>query len=293
MPPIVEAALDAGRKTKHRAFVGWKRARLAWSFRSEPRHRDRFARRPYVYREDDFASLALGPIPDPGPARRDPVDRVIYTFWTGDNPITPNRARSLDQLRRLNEPEGIDVLLITPSNLGEYLAPEVPLSDLYDRLHVVHRADYLRAYFLHVHGGGYADIKCPVTHWRGAFDRMDASTAWMMSDFEPSRFFSPAFADRRLERLLQRTSPTHLHQIAFIARKATPLSTQWWEMVQAKLEAHREQLTRHPGVGRDGGENYPLPWTGILGQIIDPLAVKYADHVIHDRSMELLQSDYL
>lgn len=284
---------DLARQTKHRAFVAYKNWRFPISLRLEPLHRRLYQAHPYVYDEQDFADLGLGPLAPPAPERADPIDRVIYTFWTGHNELTPNRQRNLDELRRLNEPLGIRVALVTPDNLSDFVVPEVPLSDLYESLHVVHRADYLRAYLLHVRGGGYSDIKAPASDWAGAFDRMDASPAWLSGDFKPSRYLTPAFTDRRLERLMRRTSPTHVFQCAFIARPATPLTSEWWTLLNEKVEANREALLAHPGEGRFGGPGYPLAWTSILGQIIDPLTVKYAPRVAHDHSLELRQTDYL
>lgn len=263
------------------------------SFALEPAHRRLYALRPYRYRPADFAALGLGPRAADPPARTDPVDRVIYTFWTGSNELTPNRRRNLDELRRLNEPDGVRVELVTPDNLVDFIDPAVPLSDLYESLHVVHRSDYLRAYLLHTRGGGYADIKRPVQSWAGAFAALDASPAWLVGDAKPSRYLTPAFADARLERLMRRTSPAHVFQCALLARPRTPLTAEWWALLTAKLEANRAALLAHPGVGRTGGEGYPLAWTGILGQIIDPLSVKYADRVGHDQRLALIQSDYL
>ena len=57
----------------------------------------------------------------------------------------------------------------------------------YRDLHVVHRSDYLRAYFLHFFGGGYTDIKEPIGSWAAAFDRFDASSAWLCGPHKPSR----------------------------------------------------------------------------------------------------------
>lgn len=293
MSSAAYSLVAVARSAKHRAFVAYKKARYPVSMRLEPTHRALYQHFPYRYRAEDFTGLKLGAKARPGTPSTAPLDRVIYTFWTGDNELTPNRRRSLDAMRRLNEPAGVRVELITPDNLADHLDPSVPLSDLYESLHVVHRSDYLRAYFLHVHGGGYSDIKQPVSAWSGAFDRMDASDAWLMGDHKPSCFLTPAFADKRLERLMRWTSPSHVFQCAFIARPQTPLTREWWRLLNDKLEANREALLAHPGTGRFGGDGYPFAWTAVLGQLIDPLCVKYAEHVTHDASMALLQHDYL
>jgi len=59
----------------------------------------------------------------------------------------------------LKENSGVKVELITSKNLTKYIKPEDPLPEGFQYLHYVHRADYLRTYFMHHYGGGYADIK--------------------------------------------------------------------------------------------------------------------------------------
>lgn len=285
-------ALQALQRIKHGAFVSYKASRYPVSLRLEPIHRWLYSLRSYTYDPRDFESLGLGPREDGLVSRSETVPRRIYCFWTGDNPLTPNRQRSLDSLRRLHDPDGIEVVLVTPKNLEGHLVAGHPLHEDYERLHVVHRADYLRAYFLHFHGGGYVDIKEPAASWAPAFGRMDRSDAWLMGDHKPSRYLSPDFPEEDLERLMRRTSPAHIFQCAFIARPLTPLTSEWWARVNDVVDSVAEDLLAHPGVGRRGGDGYPLRWTQLLGQIIDPLTVKYSDKVLHDGSLRLSQRDY-
>lgn len=49
--------------------------------------------------------------------------------------------------------------LITLDSLPPWIDPEIPLHPSFDHLSTIHRSDYLRCYFMHVHGGGYTDIK--------------------------------------------------------------------------------------------------------------------------------------
>lgn len=97
------------------------------------------------------------------------IDRKVYMFWTGNNAITENRARNIE-LTKNNL--GVDLLLVTPDNLGEYILPEYPLHPAYQYLSNVHKSDYLRAYFMHHHGGGYADVKLFENDWNSAFNHL-------------------------------------------------------------------------------------------------------------------------
>lgn len=290
---MVSRAAQWAREVKHEAFVRYKSVRWPVSVAVEPARRALYARRPYAYDPADLAQLDLGPRPSADDEQRRPVPRVIYSFWTGDNPLTPNRRRSLERMREVHAATDVEVVLVTPDDLLRYLVPEAPLHPSYHDLHVVHRSDYLRAYFLHFHGGGYADIKAPEASWARAFDDLSASDAWLLSSHKPSRFLTPAFSDARLERLMRRTSPVHAYQCSMIARSRTPLTADWWRLLNSRLDDVADCLAAHPGVGRYGGEGYPLPWTGVLGQILDPVTVKYQDKVTFSADVALNQADYL
>ena len=44
-------------------------------------------------------------------------------------------------------------------NLSSWIAEKSPLHPAYNYLSSVHKADYLRCYLMHHHGGAYSDIK--------------------------------------------------------------------------------------------------------------------------------------
>ena len=70
---------------------------------------------------------------------------------------------------------GVDLVLVTPDNLGEWLVDDSPLHPAYEDLSLIHRSDYLRGYLMHHHGGGYIDIKQPLGSWVA---RAFSSRAW-------------------------------------------------------------------------------------------------------------------
>ena len=100
------------------------------------------------------------------------IERVIYIFWTGDNEITPNRMEGIHSLEKVC---GVKVQLITPKNLPDYIKQDDPLPEAYQYLSFVHRADYLRTYFMYHYGGGYADIKPTSASWIRAFNTLECS----------------------------------------------------------------------------------------------------------------------
>lgn len=278
---------------KHKVMITWLRP---WQYslinRTEPLVQAWHRIHPYTYDPAHFRSLGLD-YDAPGTADvTRPVPRVIYAFWTGDNAMSPVRAEAYTTLVEANS--GVPVVLVTPEKLDQYVLPEHPLHPAYEHLHYVHRADYLRAYFLHFHGGGYADIKRTVNSWAPAFDRMDASDAWMMGYRNPVRWMTPNFSDPSLNRLMRRTSDLRLGQAAYIARPGTPLTTEWLWHMERRLDAALATLTEHPGDARGSDPEYPLGWNEILAQVIDPLTVKYHEHLMYEPSLLYdTDADYL
>lgn len=103
----------------------------------------------------------------------DLAEEKIFTFWTGNNPMSKNRKKCLSMMREIC---GVDIILITPENLYDYILKEHPLSKFYDCLSLVHKSDYLRSYFMYYYGGGYSDIKTPTNSWRGAFSLLNSNS---------------------------------------------------------------------------------------------------------------------
>lgn len=272
--------IGALRTFKHRAFRATRPARLLYYDLTEPLVQAWHRRFPYHYDPSDFTGTFVTHDEPLTRTTTEPVPRRIFTFWTGDNAMTDDRRAGLDALRRLNP--DLEFLLITPASLDDWLLPEHPLHPSYEHLHFVHRADYLRCYFLHFHGGGYADIK-PATHpWAASFDRMDASDAWLMGYRNPVRWMTPNFTDPHLQKLMVRTSDLRLGQNAYISRPKTPISSEWWRQLNLVLDQAAPVLAQHPGDARGSDPDYPLVWTGILAQILDPLTVKYSEHLAYD-----------
>lgn len=99
------------------------------------------------------------------------MNEIIYAFWTGTNPMTPNRIKNLDLMKEVLE---VPVQLITPKNLGDYIT-DCPLHPGYQYLSETTKSDYLRTYFMYHHGGGYADIKVYYDSWKSEFDTMQVN----------------------------------------------------------------------------------------------------------------------
>lgn len=275
-------AADFARRVKHRVYrLSLPMIRRSYAV-TEPIVRWWHHRFPYRYNATDFGDLFVVRYTEPCDAMVEfPVaPRVIYVFWTGDNEMPEVRRRNLDTLIAANP--GIDVRLITAENLHDHLIPGEPLHPAFENLSFIHRSDYLRCYMMNFHGGGYADIKAHRHDWMPAFDRLNASSAWVLGYRNPVRWMTPNFADPALQRLMVRTSDQRIGQTAFICRPGTPYTREWWRRLNQILDERAETLAANPGSLNRSEDPYAIGFTEILAQIIDPLSVKYNDRILHD-----------
>jgi len=199
---------------------------------------------------------------------------VIYTFWTGTNPISENRKKSLKQLEALSSTK---VILVTPENLNDYILPTEPLHPAYKYLSAVHKADYLRTYFMNFHGGGYSDIKQTTGSWTPCFTELEAADKWIngYKELENGVAYAPAAAYWQ----------QMVGNCAYICKPQTPLTQEWYAEMISLLDSKLEMLEKHPArIPRDcfeAGNQYPIEWNEMLGRIFHKLCYKYKDMLLN------------
>ncbi|MGN0070081.1 MAG: hypothetical protein ACI350_10210 [Prevotella sp.] len=216
----------------------------------------------------------------------DKVPRVIYVFWTGDNPITPNRVAGIDSLRRVS---GVEVKLITPKELPSYIKPDDPLPEAFQYLSLNHKSDYLRSYFMYHYGGGYGDIKTYFKSWTSAFRQLDASDAYAIG-YKEVGFYGAANHDieqRSLKEDLMRYWHILIGNGAFICKSHTQLAAEWHSEARRRLDLWSTDLKKHPAMDYFGtNEDYPIPWGSMQGEIFHPLCLKYHHKLLSDNALK-------
>lgn len=211
------------------------------------------------------------------------LDGVIYCFWTGDNELTPNRQAGLESLIQQN-PE-LEVRLVTPANLSDYLLPEEPLHRAFGNLSLVHRSDYLRCYFMNFFGGGYSDIKTIRRGWLPAFERLNAAPQkWALGYREIASDMTSTLPGR-LGADVRRHYSLLIGNGAFIMKPQTPLTLEWYHRLLDRMDFYAEALERYPGNERGDNQGYPIPWIDLLGNVLPPLGLKYHKRLIQDDSI--------
>ena len=215
-----------------------------------------------------------------------PVNRIIYIFWTGDNEITPNRMVGIRSMEQKCE---VPIKLITPKNLTDYIKEEDPLPEAYQYLSLNHRSDYLRSYFMYHYGGGYADIKTYYHSWIPAFDKLDASEEAFVIGY-PEVGYDGA-ANKSINNCkLKNDLQTHWRYLigngAFICRPHTKMAAEWHTAVKNRLIEYTESLKEHPAKDIFGNnEDYPIPWASIQGEIFHPFCLKYREYLLKDKAL--------
>lgn len=285
--------LNTARRVKHEAYVARKNARR-WALQSRARYFSAHNEvNPFRYRQSRYVD-AHGFLPFDFFLHRDAdIDQVaansevpnrLWCFWTGDNPLTPNRERALRSMRQSNP--DLELTLVTPTNLETYVVDGSPLHPAYTLLSTNHRSDYLRAYFMHHYGGAYADIKPASVGLASAIEQVRSNPQlWVLGPNDPDlnlvgNLFGPVGRDTR------RNHARIASVAAMVAWSHTPLTAEWLNEVERRVSYHARDLERNPATDPFGTEGkYPVTWIGLGADIFQPLQLKYLGHVRIDNSL--------
>ena len=195
---------------------------------------------------------------------------TIYCFWTGSTPMSENRVKCLQQLRSVSE---CNIVLVTPHNLSQYVVPEYPLHPAYPYLSEVHKSDYLRCYFMHVHGGGYADIKLTMGSWKKAFRDMDINPTAYINGYQAGGPDNVSAFELKSEWVVL------LGPCQFIVRRQTEFTKEWYSEVCRILDSHLETLRNHPATSPydcfPSESGYPIEYTELMGIPFNKIQYKY------------------
>lgn len=183
---------------------------------------------------------------------------VLTCFWTDETPMSEQRQLRLQELREFAAP--VRVRVLTPETIPSLQRPDAPFHPAYPYLSAVHRSDYLRAYFMHFHGGGYSDIKSYLAgSWLSAFRHMDTRPDILLSYRFPGG--------------------------AMIGRPNTELTRRWYTEVCRRLDQHLPALKAYPGrpspfTHSAVDPDYPIGWTELLGGVLEPILRDYPGRVL-------------
>lgn len=216
------------------------------------------------------------------------AQKKVWVFWTGDNEMSPERSACY---KSIVEKSGVDVVLITPKNLSDYVIDEHPLHPMYEKLSFVHRSDYLRCYFMHHHGGGYFDIKNIEDSISDLFDELNESDSWFIGYREINEHGVPEISGE-----IGYDIKTHYRYIigngGYIFKPRSSFTQEWYDELHNRLDGLSEQLINAETTVRTS-ENYPVEWSFILAQIFQPLCLKYHNKLLQSDKMKPSFKNYM
>jgi hypothetical protein len=179
-----------------------------------------------------------------------------------------------EKLQDLIQKSGCPVKLIDPSNLQSYILANHPLHEGYAYLSETHKADYLRTYCMHFHGGGYSDIKTPGGDWNKGFDDINARDDCVLNGYHEEERDHVAGDEATKDAWKELPGNG-----SYIVRPNTQFTREWYTSLLATMDTKLAELKAHPATSpqaKEGdGTGYPIRWTEILGEIFHPLCAKY------------------
>jgi hypothetical protein len=206
--------------------------------------------------------------------------RVVYGFWTGNNPLTEQRIICLKQLVEYLNKQDVRFILVTSNTLDSYIQRTgVKLHDGYKYLSAVHKSDYLRCYFMHFFGGGYADIKQIAGDWRGAFDIIEQSeeSYYCIGKRGGNGGNGSEYFKKNWYKMIS--------QAYFIFKPNTPFTREWYSKLIEEMDKYLEDLKKYPATDNEprhqiNNASYPIVWWGLLGDIFHPICDKYYENLL-------------
>ena len=207
----------------------------------------------------------------------------IYCFWTGDNKMSDNRIKSLENLRDISETE---IILVTKDNIKDYILDTEPLHPAYDYLSETHKSDYLRTYFMNFYGGGYSDVKMTSGSWKQCFYDLLISDKWICGykEIDGCVAYKP----------LQNEWSKLVGNGAYICKPQTELTKKWYNEMLLLLDTKLEELKINPSTKPDDcaetGSGYPIEWNEMLGRIFHKVTYNYIDKIINTLPLSIFNN---
>lgn len=210
----------------------------------------------------------------------------LFCFWTDNTYMSNDRRTALSSIKNSN----LEIIFIDQDTLSSWVANDAPLHPAYKYLSAVHKADYLRCYFMHHHGGGYSDIKMITKSWLSSFEEL-SNSKYLISGYKESSVLDTARGRGIVKDVwLALNFFRVIGCCAYICKPNTSFTTEWLETVDTILDCKHDLLAKNPAQDprdrafkkyEDGYRSrYPLRWTEICGEVFHPLCLRYSASIM-------------
>lgn len=223
------------------------------------------------------------------------VPFVVWCYWEGEK-MHGNRLISFEYLK---ENIGVPLCLVTPQNISLFIKNTHPLHPAYKNLSIVHRSDYLRAYFLHHYGGAWHDIKATKASFKNVWNEFANEHIWMVG--RPETRSGAAKTYTTDQKYIPDFYQYLISVTAWVGRPNTALSKEVLEGIEFIINSNADLLKKYPATHarekkietknwlklffvymkffyQKRSLHYPIEWT-LFGNIFHPLILKYNKHI--------------
>lgn len=216
------------------------------------------------------------------------IDKKLYMFWTGDNDMSDNRKRSVEHVSKTC---GVELCVLYKDDIEKYEKSDNKFHKAYNFLSYTHKADYLRCYFMHFYGGCYSDVKITNFNWSTYVDILNST-----KDRDILGYTETAPQDigidpgDPLEREMRREYNRFIGNGAYLCKKRSKFTSEWYEELHKKLDQKIDLLMKNPskhpqdhyGKIIDGKPSiYPFMWTEICGNIFHKVCYLNNERILH------------
>ena len=200
--------------------------------------------------------------------------------------MSNDRHKALSSIQNTN----LKIIFINRNNLSSWVLENSPLHPSYEYLSSVHKADYLRCYFMHNYGGAYSDVKVIEDSWSLSYEEL-CNSEYLINGYREVNCIETARGRGLIKDIwLALNFYKVIGNGAYICKPNTVFTKEWINKVHEILDKKYELLMNHPARDardfyhkklRDGAKSkYPLRWTEICGEVFHPLCLKYSKKIL-------------
>ena len=210
----------------------------------------------------------------------------IFCLWTDKNTMSEDCYIALSSIKN----SGLEVIFVNTENLPYFFVENTRLHTAYNYLSSVYKADYLRCYLKHYHGGAYTNVKPIENSWLLPFEQLTKSDCFINGYREVGCVETARGRSLVKDLWLALNFYRVIRNGAYTCKPNTAFTRDWFSSVHNVLNCKFDILKSYPAKHPRGFSNkifedglvsdYPLRWIEICGAIFHPFCLKYSKKLL-------------
>jgi hypothetical protein len=193
----------------------------------------------------------------------------IYCFLISPKEISTVELKQIETMKEISE---CNVILITNTRLTDWVKKDNPLHEAYEYLSDFHKIDYLRAYFMHFYGGGYASFNSINRSWIDGFNEFNANQKALLNGYSENGAYDVSVPElKKYWRFL-------LGNSGYIVRPNTDLTKDCYNRVNKLLNLKLEKLKSTQSTP---STPYPIERNELMGTIFHTVQMDYISNIFY------------